>query len=608
MSKRKEVRGKHARIEPTKEELQARANAQKEESKRRVAQVHTNEQKEESKRRVEQLNAQQARAAAGNTVAPDFKPQAKPASPVSSTDATVAVPKVTAQVAPVGMQQAAPLGADSSFFAAQQVPAFNAEKPKKDIPTKKILTVLGIIVGVLLLIYVAGGLFFSSHFLPRTIFDNQDVSLKSISATAEIMENAAADYSVQVKGEGLNFTVTSQDMDVKIDGESVAKKALESENAWTWPASFFTTHDITESLAASYNDSGLRKIVESQVEAVNENAEDPTNASLEYSEEDKSFEIVAEKAGTKLDSEAVLKVVDEAATNLKTTAEITDEQLLQPSITKDDERLATAQETANNYVKADLNMTIDGTSVGEINADQISQWVTVNEDAEAVFDEDAMNTWLTDYGNSLDTIGTERSFTRADGKEITVEGGTYGWEVDTEAVVNQVRDAIVNGTVGDFEIPLADSETSNSCTSYNPGGVEWSDYVDVDLSEQHARYYDGDGNLLWESDTVTGMPDGEHNTPTGVWEILYKESPATLKGDVQVATGQPEYETQVTYWMPFTGSGCGFHDATWQPGFGGSLYAEGYGSHGCVNLPYDAAASLYDLLPGDNSTAVVVHE
>lgn len=35
------------------------------------------------------------------------------------------------------------------------------------------------------------------------------------------------------------------------------------------------------------------------------------------------------------------------------------------------------------------------------------------------------------------------------------------------------------------------------------------------------------------------------------------------------------------------------HDATWRNEFGGQIYIEN-GSHGCVNLPLDAAAAIYE--------------
>ena len=59
-----------------------------------------------------------------------------------------------------------------------------------------------------------------------------------------------------------------------------------------------------------------------------------------------------------------------------------------------------------------------------------------------------------------------------------------------------------------------------------------------------------------------------------------------------------DYETPVTFWMPFNG-GIGLHDATWRGRFGGSIY-RGNGSHGCVNLPYSAAEKIFkSLSPGE---------
>ncbi len=52
-----------------------------------------------------------------------------------------------------------------------------------------------------------------------------------------------------------------------------------------------------------------------------------------------------------------------------------------------------------------------------------------------------------------------------------------------------------------------------------------------------------------------------------------------------------EWESPVTYWMPFNG-GIGFHDANWRYSFGGAIY-QGGGSHGCVNMPPAAAGELY---------------
>ena len=67
--------------------------------------------------------------------------------------------------------------------------------------------------------------------------------------------------------------------------------------------------------------------------------------------------------------------------------------------------------------------------------------------------------------------------------------------------------------------------------------------------------------------------------------------------------GEPDYESDVQFWMPFYG-GYGLHDATWRSYFGPDAYLYG-GSHGCVNLPLDAAQELYALIQIDD--VVVVH-
>ena len=57
--------------------------------------------------------------------------------------------------------------------------------------------------------------------------------------------------------------------------------------------------------------------------------------------------------------------------------------------------------------------------------------------------------------------------------------------------------------------------------------------------------------------------------------------------------------------MPFIGNSIGFHDATWQSSFGGNRWRNGAGSHGCLNISYNAAQSLWGIIGvGD---VVVVH-
>ena len=89
---------------------------------------------------------------------------------------------------------------------------------------------------------------------------------------------------------------------------------------------------------------------------------------------------------------------------------------------------------------------------------------------------------------------------------------------------------------------------------------------------------------MMESDFVSGNSAKGYDTPAGVYSITYKQRDATLKGE--------NYETPVSYWMPFN-KNIGMHDATWRGSFGGTIYLTS-GSHGCVNLPLNMAAAIYE--------------
>lgn len=117
-------------------------------------------------------------------------------------------------------------------------------------------------------------------------------------------------------------------------------------------------------------------------------------------------------------------------------------------------------------------------------------------------------------------------------------------------------------------------------------------YVEVDISDQTVELYK-DKNIILTTLCVTG----KDSTPTriGYFPIKYKTYDTYLKG--------PGYNSHVYYWMPFDG-GIGLHDAAWRSEFGGDIHFNG-GSHGCVNMPHDAAKTIYENVSA--GTKVLVH-
>lgn len=110
-------------------------------------------------------------------------------------------------------------------------------------------------------------------------------------------------------------------------------------------------------------------------------------------------------------------------------------------------------------------------------------------------------------------------------------------------------------------------------------------YVLVSLSQQYAWAYQGDV-IMWQGYVSTGRPG--YGTPAGTFQVLTKYKSQTMEG---VLGGEYYNVPDVPNVMYFTNQGHALHGAYWHNNFGTPM------SHGCVNLPLDVAAWMYDWAP-----------
>ena len=114
--------------------------------------------------------------------------------------------------------------------------------------------------------------------------------------------------------------------------------------------------------------------------------------------------------------------------------------------------------------------------------------------------------------------------------------------------------------------------------------VSGDTFVEVDMSKQYLWFYK-DGYIVAEGNVVSGnLSENGCATPAGVYSLNNKQRDTNLVG--------PNYVSPVSFWMPFIKNSIGLHDASWRNEFGGEIYKTS-GSHGCVNLPYSLAQSIY---------------
>ena len=198
----------------------------------------------------------------------------------------------------------------------------------------------------------------------------------------------------------------------------------------------------------------------------------------------------------------------------------------------------------------------------------------------------------------------------------------YQWRTSTDSYVGQQVDAIKESADGHYVlislngsyIGWVDKAALSGLPTYIKGpdwtvingyfrsnsGVNYyigSSYIIVSLSQQSVWAYKGE-TMLVSTPVITGKPSANNATPRGLFYIQpFKQSPSVLIG--------PDYASPVSFWIPFVGNMIGLHDSPWQThGYGGDIYLY-YGSHGCVNTPYEAVRTLYYSYPV--GTPVVVY-
>ncbi len=467
--------------------------------------------------------------------------------------------------------------------------------------SRRTLAIAGIIVAVLAAVYLGGALYFSSHVFPSTKINGEDASLASISELASSRTAQVTDYAATVRGDGVSADFSGADIDLGFDGDAFGAAVANAMNEWAWPIAVFTSRDLHIEEPLSFDADKLSQIVGGPIDAFNEEASHPQAATIAYDSSKQAFSIVKEEAGTYIDKDAALNLVADAVRALKGDIVLGDDVREQPALLSDDARLPAAVQKANTFAKCKIDLTASGTQVRTVDASLIGGWVVLDGEAQAVVDVDTVAKWTQgELSRQCDTIGATRSYTRADGKQCTVSGGTYGWSIDGATLAGQLTQAIEAGSSEAIDIPM-----NASAAKWQPGGADWTSYIDIDLGEQHARFYDESGNIIWESDIVSGAEKDNRTSPTGVYTINSNMGrDRTLIGADENGDGKPDYETPVSYWMPFVGDSVAFHDASWRSSFGGTIYKES-GSHGCINLPTDKAAALYGLVKV--GTVVVSH-
>ncbi|MDO5133710.1 MAG: L,D-transpeptidase, partial [Eubacteriales bacterium] len=542
--------------------------------------------------------------------APTESASAEPASGEPAPAGAASAESASSEPAPEEASAVPAIQGSGSGSAIQGPPDSGSGEPPAEGGSRRVafwiavLALLAILAGA----YAYGCRYCEEHFMPGTQVNNVDFSGLTVREAEELFSAEAENYVLNIRFRGgATEMLRAKELGFEYSPDGSIDALLQGQDKYLWPKYFFEESVYTVPLYGTTDPDLVMNALKALPELRTENMEEPRDAYIMFrngnDKEDGRFEIIPDTEGSVIDAVQLAAAVTDAAARYEemVDAEAAAGVYVPARVTKDSPKLISRCQDLNDRVGASITYELPDGGTIKLNSDVMKDWLVRDSNGKLKKDDDVWDEKLWEFlqmlADNANTLGMNRRFHSSLRGTITVSGGDYGY------MVNQIveHDLLLE------DLPAGKKETrkpSYYLTPYNEetenDGIGTS-YIEVDLSAQHIWCY-VDGELKMDCDCVSGNTSDGHNTPTGVFGIMFMKKDATLRGVMQ-SNGKYEYETKVGYWMPFYAE-CGFHDAWWRTAFGGSIYTYD-GSHGCINLPVEGAEELFSYC--DEKMPVVVY-
>lgn len=470
----------------------------------------------------------------------------------------------------------------------QPIKRQKSSKKKRSARISIILLSTGMLSFILLYLYL--GYYYKNHFYKNTVINGVDVSNMTVPDAEAAINAEVATYQLRLEGRnGVSDIIRGDSIELHTEFNGYIDKILNQQNGMAWPTTINKTFEYEIETMLEYNEDLLKAYYDRLNFFKEENIKEPVNAYIsEYTEN--GYEIVPEDPGASIEKDKLYGQIVNAILCLEPSIDLEELDVYKkPEITADYPKLVEVVTEINKLTGAKITYHFgDVTEV--LDGMKISEWITLGDDFTFQFDESKIKEYVDYIGKTYNSFGRVRKFKTTYGDVLEIKGGDYGWWLDRASEVAELTQLIKKGEV------VSDKKPVYFQTAQQYGEDDIGDtYVEVNLTAQHLFFYK-EGELILESDFVSGNVAKNYATPVGTYPVQYKERNATLVGE--------DYETPVKYWMPFNRN-IGFHDASWRKEFGKDIYLT-KGSHGCINMPPEKAKLMFENIK--RGVAVVVYE
>ena len=333
----------------------------------------------------------------------------------------------------------------------------------------------------------------------------------------------------------------------------------------------------------------LKAFLEEIPEMKEENMVEPQNALIAWAGTE--FLIQKETYGSVINLEEAITYASEKIKNDEEVVNFTLITDIYPEIFAED--LESEKNELNTFLNSSINFELTNGEIVTLDSNTIKYWVYLDENGKFAFDTEYGVSQFVDYlASKVDETNSSIQFTPTDFE------GTVTLDISSEARPRLDKEKEITEIMG----MLGNPDPIYTKPIYDKALITDNlvSYVELDISRQHLWFY-VDGELYVETDCVTGTVSQGYDTPIGVFYLLNKNRGVMLEG---YNNDGSKYSSYVEYWMRFY-QGVGMHDAQWRSQFGGNIYKTS-GSHGCVNLPFEKAEQIYEVI--DETMPIIVYQ
>ena len=467
---------------------------------------------------------------------------------------------------------------------------------------------IGVVSALVLLVVCAGVVYaanYSGRALPGTSVAGTSVAGMTRDQVVSAVNQRADATNVTLTVEGKTTKASLNEAGISVDADETADAAMKGSTSFpAFVSALFSERDIEPVVTVS--DESIKKLAASANSTLTSEMKD---ASVIVAQDGQSFTVTPAQMGNGVSAEDVAAAVKQAGATLTSVTQDVSVHQMEPSITT--ENAQAAAEKANALLETNIEIS-DGIDTFSAERSDKVQWVEFLTKDDGSLDTPSISTVkVADWVNALAATTDVKPQNRVDnvdssGNVLTVaREGKKGLKTNnTEQVTKDIIAAMTDGKAYEGLFHYDDVEPGSETKQVAEGtenlvyqAAEGEKWVDISLADNSVTAYVGGKVAGGPYYMVPGAPDTP--TVTGTFHVYLKYDVQTMRGENADGT---KYETEGVPWVTYFTGSYAMHGAPWRSSFGWSGYG---GSHGCVNMPVDAAKFIYDWT--DMGDTVVVH-